>query len=294
MFWISFSWKENLIISKISGGIGNQLFQYAFGLVLAQKFSIKYGLHTEQASQNRIFRLSDLDISAKLYLDDKIKRSERGVILNRFLFPNLEFTVIKETSFAYTPVDEIPRSNIYLDGYWQSWKYFKDVKEQLINNEFRLLQPLSSNLKSYINIINNNETVALHVRRGDYLKKLHVHGVCDLDYYQNGVEVMVNATKATHLLIFSDDINWVRNNLHLDTNLTITLVENDPVVTELEYLMLMSLCQHQIIANSSFSWWAAYLNRNPKKVVIAPKKWFADPVLNAQTGDLIPPQWIKI
>ncbi|MDD3060131.1 MAG: alpha-1,2-fucosyltransferase, partial [Sulfurimonas sp.] len=141
--------------------------------------------------------------------------------------------------------------------------------------------------------IQSSNSVSLHVRRGDYVSNKNAtsyHGVSSLDYYYNAIETISKKISNPILYIFSDDIPWVRENLIV--SLPIVFIENTNTDRPFEDIYLMSLCKHNIIANSTFSWWGAYLNSNLEKNVIAPKKWFNDPVIN--TEDLIPSSWTRI
>jgi hypothetical protein len=153
--------------------------------------------------------------------------------------------------------------------------------------------PVSKSKQEIINEIMDTNSVSLHVRRGDYLinpraKQLLV--VCDAEYYLKSVEIMSSKVERPHFYIFSDDIKWAKENIIMPFKTTF-VGENGPRKSY-EDLRLMSLCKHNIIANSSFSWWGAWLNENPNKIVIAPKQWFRSS--EKDTKDLIPESWLKI
>lgn len=142
------------------------------------------------------------------------------------------------------------------------------------------------------NILSVN-AVSLHVRRGDYVSNLTInqfHGTCSLEYYNQAIAQIAKKVETPHFFVFSDDPEWVKSNLKIDYS--ITIVDHNNADKNYEDIRLMSLCKHHIIANSSFSWWGAWLCRNPNKIVIAPLKWFNDKSIN--TTDLIPDGWIKI
>jgi hypothetical protein len=180
--------------------------------------------------------------------------------------------------------------DLYLDGYWQNSKYF-DKNRECILNSFNLKRGHQKNkvLKKYLCQISESESVALHVRRGDYLlnKNQEHHGACDLDYYKKAILHMQGMTKNDCMFfIFSDDITWCRENFHFLNN-KLFIVDTDKPVYDLE---LMKNCKHNIISNSTFSWWGAWLNNFDRKIVIAPKVWWA-----SYPGETIAlDDWIKI
>lgn len=176
-------------------------------------------------------------------------------------------------------------------GIWQSEKYFLDQNET-IRKDLELKAPLSLNAETQLVKINNSNSVSLHIRRGDYVvnslpnKK---HGPLSSEYCDKSIRHILTLNPDSTFFIFSDDMKWVKNNLKIDYPKF--YISNDNI-TDCEELILMSKCRHNIIANSSFSWWGAWLNTNKEKVVIAPKKWFN--VENINTDDLLPHSWIQL
>jgi hypothetical protein len=201
-------------------------------------------------------------------------------------------THIREKHFHFDPdILNMPDS-VYLDGYWQSEKYFADIAG-IIRQEFTVKTPQGGKDKELAEQITSCESVSLHIRRGDYVSNSHtnqVHGTCDLDYYFRCVENLTQTVQNSHFFIFSDDPEWARDNLRLPN--PITLVDHNGPNKNYEDLRLMSQCKHHIIANSSFSWWGAWLNPIEDKLVFAPKRWFARD--NHNLHDFIPNQWIKV
>lgn len=248
------------------GGLGNQLFQWSFYKSLESKFGKKnvfiddsFFLSEHVGTTNRKFllpRFKKLDFE---------RFSNNDIIGKNFIHVSDDFNFRK-----YPEIIDKDR-NYYFDGYWQNENYFKHIeeliREQLIIKEYNLI-----------------ESTSLHIRRTDYCKSNGYHPVLEVDYYQNALKII---NHYNNLVVFSDDINWCKDHLKFKN---INFVENDD---EIEDLIMMSMCKHNIIANSTFSWWAAWLNKNPDKKVIAPKKWFGDHV-NLNTSDLIPDSWIKI
>jgi hypothetical protein len=183
------------------------------------------------------------------------------------------------------------KDNSYLDGYFQSEKYFVEMKE-ILRDEFSLVDQLPKKYSLLDEKIKSINSVAIHVRRGDYLSNkdtLRIHGVCSIDYYTNAINLIKERVSDPIFYIFSDDINWVKNNLDLPENSEfIDGNENRPEID----LTLMMSCKHFIIANSSFSWWGAWLSSFESKVVIAPTPWFDD--ANYVAEDIYSKQWIRL
>lgn len=290
-----------MIISKLIGGLGNQMFQYAAGRRSAHvnntqlKLDItgyekqigitprKYLLHIFTIQEN-ISSINEINrLKNKGFIRKVIKK------INPFLQNNL---YIKERYFNFDPSMLNICENSYLEGYWVSDKYFKDI-ENTIRKEFTFKdEPDVTNQKT-INQIRNCESVSIHIRRGDYVsdpKTNQFHGVCGLDYYHQAIKYMTSKIKNPYFFVFSDDPKWCKTNLQL--KYPVIYVSHNLGKKDYEDMRLMSLCKHNIIANSSFSWWGAWLNKNKNKIVIAPKKWFQDKSIN--TNDLIPESWTKI
>ncbi len=183
---------------------------------------------------------------------------------------------------------------MFIDGYFQCEKYFCNIRSILLK-EFTLkssLSSYSSSLKKNIESFEN--TVSLHVRRGDYVSNKvfsDVHGTCNLDYYKKAIEYISKEFEDIKFFVFSDDIAWTKENIDIENVIYVDSEENR---IPHEDMYLMSLCSHNIIANSSFSWWGAWLNQNNEKIVIAPKRWFSDDKMQNQSLDIVPSSWIRI
>jgi len=195
-----------------------------------------------------------------------------------------------EKTFHFNPeILDLP-DQTYLDGYFQSEKYFNDI-EKILRKEFTLKDPLPQKAAEIAKQIRATESVSLHVRRGDYITNKaasNFHGICDLDYYRKAINFIQHKIPTPLFYIFSDDPAWVKENLPLPTSATFMADHVDKDYIE---LILMGYCKHNILANSSFSWWGAWLNENPNKLVVAPINWFKDPGIN--TNDLIPNNWTR-
>lgn len=301
----------NMIIVRLNGGIGNQMFQYALGRHLAEINStlLKLDLTGFEEYKLRKYELHCFNIweyVASIEEIEAFKRKNNSRFaklvsktrkrLNFPYYPTSDFyqntIVVKESRFSFDPSMLEEKGNIYLDGYWQSEKYFNSIRNILLREFTNKYDQDIKNLE-LSKKIKNTESVSIHIRRGDYVHDTltnQVHGVCSFDYYQDAINQITKRRSNCHFFIFSDDHAWVKENFNLDYNTTIVNI-ND-YSTSYEDLRLMSLCHHNIIANSSFSWWAAWLNKNPEKIVYAPKKWFNDTKLI--TNDLLPDSWIKV
>jgi len=285
-----------MIVTEISGGLGNQMFKYAMAknLTLKNKVDLKLDVtwfekeKVNEASRNfglNVFKISEEKANNQEIIRLKNKKTKNG---KKFILYNLFFAnksiYIKESYYKANKI--ISSNNIYLNGAWQSEKYFKDIRKELLEifslkNQFIKFK---ENLKSEIK---NSNSVSLHIRRSDYLIKSHKYKICNLQYYKKAINKIILTEKNIKIFVFSDDIEWAKNNLKTDFSAIFINGNKD-----YEDLILMSLCKHNIIANSSFSWWGAWLNKNPNKIVIAPKNWFVNRKRN--TKNLTPSEWIKI
>jgi len=260
-----------MTIVKIQGGLGNQLFQYALARSIKEKgIDVKLDIFKNRDNFNRSYKLDKFNISLEIANDEEIKKLKGYDGVFRRVLNKFKLDVIKPDSFYKEKLymsycDGVFRDNLYLDGYWQNENYFKDIRTILLK-EFKI-KDLSNKAKKYLDLINNN-SVSIHIRRGDYLKLKDIYYICDLDYYNKAIEFILKKIKNPTFFIFSDDINWCKKNLNLKN---VVFVES---TTDIDDLFLMKSCKHNVIANSTFSWWGAWLNENRDKIVITPKKWF--------------------
>lgn len=259
-----------MIISKIQGGLGNQMFQYAYGKHLSYKYNTEIRFD---------IRFYEMNLTPKReFLLDKFPNTFPNTNINVSLIGPL-YPIVDD--FNYKELPKPVGCNYYLDGYWQSEKYFK-VSSDLIREDFKPSEELLTKLLSTPFIDTN--TISLHVRRTDYVTSNGYHPVQSIEYYQKAIKTIGDYD---HIFIFSDDIQWCKDNLKFDN---MVFMEG---FTDIEDLYLMSMCKHNVIANSSFSWWGAWLNNNKDKKVIAPSKWFGEKA-NLNQNDIIPKEWIKI
>lgn len=295
-----------MIISQLSGGLGNQMFQYAAGRRLAEKLKVELKLDlsffqqkfdagtTPRAYALNIFHTTQTAASEKeinkLYLKSKTRFI--NALINKLRMAGaLKGHLYKEKHFHFDPQVLQLKDPTLLFGYFQSEKYFIDI-ENIVRKEFTLKETLPLKTAEMAKQIRSKESVAIHIRRGDYItnKAANVfHGICGLDYYNKAVGHIQKKTAHPHFYVFSDDPEFVKANF---SKLKAVTFMSDHVNKDYHELMLMSCCKHNIIANSSFSWWGAWLNHNPDKLVIAPKKWFQDQTID--TSDLIPKNWLRI
>lgn len=290
-----------MIIVRLQGGLGNQMFQYAAAKSLAidkkQELVIDVSAFENDANiTKRKFELDCFTITAGFLSAEKLRRKLKTPslfqkILTRAI-PYYKRSIYFEPHFHYDENFFRAPADTMLFGYWQTEKYFSSITP-VIREEFRIKKPLSDATLNIAKKIDETESVSVHFRRGDYISNpatLKVHGICDLEYYEKAIARITKETPVKHLYIFSDDISWARENLNL--SLPTTFVDHNNEQHAYEDLFLMSKCKHNIIANSTFSWWAAWLNNNPSKKVIVPQSWFRE--FDADTKDLYPEEWIKI
>ncbi|WP_276133808.1 alpha-1,2-fucosyltransferase [Polluticoccus soli] len=293
-----------MIIVKLQGGLGNQMFQYAIGKSLAKHLGTSFKLDVEflldrTPRENFVFRDYDLDIfslqapvatkaeTLKFKKTPGNKLETAVTLLRNKLSPVRYFY---EPHFHFVPqVFELPR-NSYLDGYWQTPRYFESI-EQEIRNDFGFKDQIIDTSKELRESILNTNSVCINVRRADFLTN-DFHGVCDMRYFEPGIEIVTSKVKDPHFFIFSDDPQWCLENFKL--KYPVTFVGHEHKGNKFaNYLQLMTQCKHYIIPNSSFAWWAVWLNNNKNdKIVVAPKTWFAD--VNWDPKDLIPQNWIRV
>jgi len=291
-----------MIIVKIVGGLGNQMFQYAFAKNLSLKLNaeLKLDISEYNKSQLRTFALIDIfDIFEKIVKEEDIDQLFKVNNIYEFFKFKIFYNdvkkhrnYIKEKTFLFDKNYLELKDNVYLDGYWQTEKYFTENAEN-IRKLFRFRNPLDKKNGAIADLIKSANSIGVHIRRGDYISNPvtnKYHGFCGIDYIEKAINYIVGKISNPHFFVFSDDVEWCRNNLK--AKFPILFVENNHREESYKDMHLMSLCKHNIIANSSFSWWAAWLNANRNKIIIAPNKWFENNFTD--TKDLIPENWIRI
>jgi hypothetical protein len=281
-----------MIVTKLIGGLGNQMFQYAAGKALAEKHKSNllldlnaYDLEPNNSYTTRKFELDVFNVTYKRADDSDISYflKDTGKLKRLFarMFPSKqEKMVLNEIGHLYYEDFMNCPANTYLNGFWQCEKYFLSVREILMK-EFSMKAAVPENIQQYKAKIENCNSVSLHVRRGDYVNlkaAIEFHGTCSLDYYENAFDFISSDNDKLNVFVFSDDINWCKENIKLGN--PIFVEQNNGAEWD---LFLMSKCKHNIIANSSFSWWGAWLNDNPSKIVTLPPFWFKN-VRTESTG----------
>jgi len=292
-----------VIVVNLLGGLGNQMFQYALGRYLSLHKNTKLKLDIGSLSNGagctyREYALDVFNINAKIINDDellyfrRLKKNKFCRTLQKF-YPYSKRILIREREgFKYDPNVFKCGKNVYLEGYWQSEKYFIDI-EDVIRREFTIRLPKDQENLLLSNEINNSNSVCVHIRRGDYVTNKNAniyHGICSVEYYYKAIELLLNnGVVNPYFFVFSDDPDWARENLKLKYPVKIIDINLDKPY---EDLRLMSQCKHFVIANSSFSWWGAWLSPSNDKIVIAPKRWITNEARDI--NDLFPKEWIKV
>lgn len=295
-----------MILSQMDGGLGNQMFQYAIASILAQKNKDSVLIDTGFFDQTqkrlghtpRQFELGIFNNSYSLAIEKDLLYFKQLSVLNKvkrdlgFNYPKM----YKEPSFRFDKNILNLKSPAYVRGFFQSYKYFIGY-ENLIKELFTFpVDTIDDENKNRISTIKATNSIAIHIRRGDYVNDPtthQYHGICDLNYYQKAISLLIQENHDFTLFFFSDDCDWVKQQFK-DLPYSKQFIDHNTGENSWKDMLLMSECQHNIIANSSFSWWAAWLNANPNKKVIAPKKWFELSEEEMNTSDLTPKEWIRL
>ena len=302
-----------MIVAKIVGGLGNQLFEYAAARALALHFKTDLKLDLSFFNEPKFkvtYRLDKFNLPftvateidySKLKNCNKIPKPIR--VLKRLgikIYPYYKKThIIEQQVLELYKRRKNINTNYYIEGWLANEIYFKNIRKTLLdelNADYYLKED-----NMYLNEeIENNNSVAVHIRRGEYLSNSYFK-LLPTSFYENAIKKAKKIFENPTFYFFSDDIKWVKNEFSQVANAV--FVDNNSIVQsfyntvgDIEDLMLMRKCKHQIIANSTFSWWGAWLNKNPSKLVIAPKQWFTNQAAQKryEKGNLIPKKWIKI
>jgi Glycosyl transferase family 11 len=292
-----------MIIVRLTGGLGNQMFQYALGRRLADADAgnlwLDLGAFRSAGLRGETLRRFGLDAFA--IKGQRLSGSRAALLLPfpRRLPRRLAFLprwpgrvrVVREASKLFDPGVLAKRGELYLDGYWQTEKYFADIAD-IIRDDFALREPMTGQRAALVREIEGASSVSVHVRRGDYVTNASAaafHGTCSPDWYAAALERIAAAVERPRFYVFSDDPAWVRANLPRGYDLR--FVDPQPDGRDCQDMHVMARCRHHIIANSSFSWWGAWLNPSAAKRVIAPARWFAaDPA----PTDHVPATWWRM
>lgn len=290
----------------LTGGLGNQLFQYAFGRMLSVKHNTSLVLSASFLQSKLPLKKLATPLRYELGVFNIDAVIESNFFTGKFLYPlaktehlikekisSIQLNKVLETEFSFQEELLNVPDNSFLKGNFQSEKYFKSI-ESVLRKELVFKNAFSGDNLLTKNKIEETNSVSIHVRRGDYLsikKNAQKFAQIPISYYQDAIRHMAAKTKAPVFFVFSDDIDWVKDNLKTEASLVFVSNNKTPETSYMD-MQLMSLCRHNIICNSTFSWWAAWLNNNPAKHVIAPQRWFSDVSINSQ--DIIPDEWIKL
>jgi hypothetical protein len=295
----------SVVIVRLMGGLGNQLFQYATGYALSRRLDVPLLVDRsflDVRADTVDWTLRDLELDAfqvplnfatpamigkaRKVLDSRFHR-----LLSHWLPSLYPWQILVEDGERHMPRYNTLRAPAYLQGHWQSQRYFEDVADELRGAMFLPREEPDEVNARLRDLARQKLTASIHVRRGDYVTAVSngYHHTCGAEYYRESAAWMVRELGVEHFLVFSDEPDRVLSELDLPH--PHTLVSHNTGRSAHWDMWLMRQCAHHIIANSSFSWWGAWLNTSPGKVVIAPKRWFTDPALSAV--DLLPVQWLK-
>lgn len=297
-----------MIVPRILGGLGNQMFQYALGrrLSLERGEPLRLDVSGLKRGGLRTLGLNHLaldpvysSVEEVRALKSVVARFPENIVPRKWIPRSLrrdqpvsERHYKEVEGFRFDPQVLTAPSPLYLDGYWQSERYFDSIQD-VIHADFRVRTPLSGKNAHVAQAIAECESVSLHVRRGDYASNPEiraVHGLCSLEYYATAVTHMIGALRAPRFFVFSDDHSWTARHLELPGNSV--FVDHNSAASDYEDLRLMSRCRHHVIANSSFSWWGAWLNARADKIVVAPRRWVVDTMWTCP--DICPPDWVRL
>lgn len=292
------------IIVQLQGGLGNQLFQYATGKALAIQHGANLILDSTWFSRTyddvtpRELLLLNLNVNAKCVSFTKPtippKKIQR---LAQRLYPINPYIYNEKLPYQFDSrlLKSLPfiNQNLYIIGYWQSFRYFDHIRSTLMS-EVVPRNSLSHHYQNYLAQIQNTNSAMIHIRRGDYItlnSAAKVHGFVGLNYYQEGMQTLLSKDPRTKFFVFSDDIVWAKNYLPYQDRLTLIETSKD-ITAPAQELELMTHCQNHLIANSSLSWWGAWLKKYSGGTTICPKRWTND--LSMNWDDLIPAEWSQI
>ncbi len=277
------------------GGLGNQMFQYSAGLSAAErlgtelKMDLSWFDSLEEVDTPRFYELDNFNLKQEFINKNDFVLKNDG-FKNRIInIRKKQLDLYIEPQFNYSDKFLKIKNNTYIEGYFQTEKYFNGIRDDVIDS-FTLKNKASVKSAKIINQIKNSDSVSLHVRRGDYVSNKNAnkfHGLIGEAYYKKAIALINKKIKNPKYFIFSDEIEWVKNSFDLPKN-SVYITHNK---SGIEDLRIMIECKHNIIANSSFSWWGAWLGQEKDKAVIAPKQWFLDS--NTNISDVIPERWMR-
>lgn len=279
-----------MLIIKYNGGLGNQIFQYVFGASKAKELGVELSFDMsffKKHSKKRPYMMGIFGIKSKENKDFRaplywtLRKTIKG---DKFLGLN----IYRESAFIFEEKSKNIKDNTFIEGFFQSAKYFDD---EIIKN-LNFIAPINSKTQEIENSMQGLNTVSIHIRRGDYVSKAvykNLYNELTVAHYKSAIEIIKEKVENPVFYVFSDDPIWAKENLGIEA----TFVSHNSGNDSWQDMYLMSKCKHNIIANSSFSYWGAMLNKNENKIVIAPKKWFNGDSIENSTKDIYPENWIK-
>ncbi len=293
------------VIVRLMGGLGNQLFQYAAGTALAQRLGVPLLLDrgfldhrpADMTWTPRAFELDVFDLPIAFATEAQVRylrrpMDRRGYSKAHAVLPSLfPDHVFRDKGHGFDPAVKELKAPVYMEGYWQNEGYFLSIADSLRTKLYVPRELPSTRNSEALATIKSTKSASIHVRRGDYVSDAETsrfHGVCSVDYHTSGAELLATQHGVQHFFIFSDDPVWVKENIRLPY--PTTHVSHNTGSDGHWDLWLMKQCDHHIIANSSFSWWGAWLNTSPTKQVIGPARWFQGRDLPSSA--ILPPTWL--
>lgn len=281
-----------MVISRITSGLGNQLFQYACGRAVSLRHGVplKLDLGNFREFQNRRYGLDAFKIAAAEATPGEVRDAlQTDTFWHRLTTPRARLRVLRERGFGFDETVLRAGPDAYLSGYWQSPKYFADCETQL-RRELTWWMPPPAETRRFLGNMDEQTAVAVHVRRGDYVNNpgyAKRFGALPPGYYERALAYLAERVENLHAFVFSDEPAWVK--IHFPKTVPLTAVEGNAAT---EDLRLMAACRYHVVANSTFSWWGAWLAPFPGKTVLAPDPFFQDPKLPDR--DLVPADWVRI
>lgn len=298
-----------MIAVRLIGGLGNQMFQYAIAKRIAEyhriplKLDLSVLLDRTQVHSHTGFAFRDYDYALDTFTLSADFLNTPETLQKIYRSPFIGKRWRKIISLVYGRIKE-PKNNVYLAdsalienppkrgllcGYWQNESYFSDIT-QILKQDFRMAKPLLPVSKDLFSQIQNSHSVCVHIRRGDYVRSPY-HNLASQSYFKRGLKIIANRVTGLHVFVFSDDLEWCLKHVRFHCPVTFVGYEHSGDKNS-NCFRLMRSCKHFVIANSTFSWWAAWLGNAPNKIVIAPKQWVNDPSID--TSQIIPERWIRI
>lgn len=292
-----------MIVIKIQGGFGNQMFQYAAIRSLSESTGTPFAVDNIQLERGegvtpRRYTLSVFNINPKVLDKKEFKYFTQEqkhpwiTSLKRKFGRFVPKVIVQSGDLSFLDPKPYIHEDVYFDGLFQSEKYFLKHRD-LILKEFTLKNTLSSEAQKMTDTMDTTESVVIQVRRGDYVSNYKAtanHGVTGLDYFDSALKhIQSKVSKEIEVFIISDDIEWCKDNIKFSQKMHFV---SQPSIKDFEEIILMTHAKHLIISNSTFGWWGAWLNQNPGKIIVAPKQWFKNPKLKQE--DIVPSSWIRI